>query len=70
MLSAPKIATGAAGNYVVYAYGMEMAGMGLHNTDDRDSIPAGERDLYAFGPDGRLKFKVKLSQAQVGIPPR
>jgi len=70
VLSAPKIATDTAGNYVVYAYGMEMAGMGSRNTDDRDSIPAGERDLYAFDSDGRLKFRVKLSQAQAGIPPR
>ncbi|MDP2999076.1 MAG: hypothetical protein Q8N47_16425 [Bryobacterales bacterium] len=72
VLSAPKIAiTDTAGNYyVIYAYGMEMAGMGSRNTDDRDSIPAGERDLYAFGPDGRLKFRVKLGQAQAGIPPR
>ncbi len=71
VLSAPKIAiTDTAGNYVVYAYGTEMAGMGSRNTDDRDSLPAGERDLYVFGPDGRFKFRVKLSQAQVGIPPR
>lgn len=70
VLSAPKIATDTAGNYIVYAYGMEIAGMGFRNADDGDSVPAGERDLYAFGSDGRLKFKVQLGQGLAGIPAR
>lgn len=56
-------------DYVIYVTGMEMPSRGS-NADDRDSIPAGEKTLYAFLPDGRLKFKVKIGQTMVGIPPR
>jgi len=38
--------------------------------DDRDSIPAGEKTLYAFLPDGNLKFKVKIGQMMVATGPR
>lgn len=67
VLSAPKIATDETGNYVVYVVGFEMGFMGAG--DNRDAS-AGEKNLFAFTPDGQLKFKVKLSEAQVGIPPR
>jgi hypothetical protein len=69
MLSVPQIApdeTGAA--YVVYVTGWKM-GRFIWG-DDGDTAAAGERYLYTFWPDGRLKFKVKLSEAQVGLAPR
>lgn len=67
VLSAPKIATDETGNYVVYVVGFEMGVMGAG--DNRDAS-AGEKNLFAFTPDGQLKFKLRLSEAQVGIPPR
>lgn len=63
VLSAPRIATDETGNYVVYATGFEMPGMG-GNANDNDTTASGQRDLYAFTPDGRVKFKVKIGQAQ------
>jgi hypothetical protein len=50
-----------AADYVIYLTGMELAEMG-RNVDDRDSIPAGEKTLYALLPNGAVKFKVKISQ--------
>lgn len=70
VLTTPKIATDETGSYVVYVEGFEMSGMGLRNSDDQDSAVTGEKILYAFRPDGTLKFKVKLSEAQVGMTPR
>ena len=69
VLSAPRVAPDDAGGYVVYATGFEMSGMG-RNEDDRDSAASGQRDLYAFTPDGRVKFKVKIGQAQFNQPAR
>ena len=69
VLSAPRVAPDDAGGYVVYATGFEMSGMG-RNDDDRDGATSGQRDLYAFTPDGRVKFKVKIGQAQFNQPAR
>lgn len=70
-LGEPQIVSTGVGptDYVVYVTGMEMPSRGS-NVDDRDSIPAGEKTLFAFLPDGRLKFKVKIGQTMVGIQPR
>jgi len=71
IFGAPQVVSTGVGptDYVVYVTGMEMPSNGS-NVDDRDSIPAGEKTLYAFLPDGRLKFKVKIGQTMVGIQPR
>ncbi len=71
ILGAPQIvSTGVSpSDYVLYVTGMEMPNRG-GNVDDRDSIPAGEKTLYAFLPDGRLKFKVKIGQTMAGTTPR
>ncbi|MBI4905170.1 MAG: hypothetical protein HY820_16160 [Acidobacteria bacterium] len=71
ILGAPQVvSTGLSpADYVIYVTGMDMPSRGS-NVDDRDSIPAGEKTLYAFLPDGSLKFKVKIGQTMVGIPPR
>ncbi|MEZ5398820.1 MAG: hypothetical protein R2729_04070 [Bryobacteraceae bacterium] len=44
--------------------------MGFMGAGDNSDASAGEKNLFAFTPDGQLKFKLKLSEAQVGIPPR
>ena len=55
VLSAPKTATDETGNYVIYVTGFEMG------VDDRDTIASGQKNLYAFTPDGRIKFNVKIN---------
>ena len=56
VLSAPKAATDESGNYVIYVTGFEMG------IDDKDAIASGQKHLYAFTPDGSIKFSVKISQ--------
>jgi hypothetical protein len=71
ILGEPQVVSTGVGpsDYVIYVSGMEMPNRGS-NVDDRDSIPAGEKTLYAFLPDGNLKFKVKIGQTMVGTRPR
>ena len=57
VLSAPRTATDETGNnYVVYVTGFEMG------ADDKDAIGGGQKSLFAFTPDGRIKFSVKINQ--------
>jgi outer membrane protein assembly factor BamB len=56
VLSAPRIATDETGNYVVYVTGFEMG------ADLQDAIASGQKTLYAFTPDGSIKFTVKINQ--------
>lgn len=55
ILGEPQVAVTGVGpsDYVIYITGMEMPAEGS-DFDDRDSIPAGEKTLYAFLPDGNL----------------
>jgi hypothetical protein len=55
VLSAPKV-TDEATNYTVYVTGFEMG------ADDKDAVASGQKTLYAFTPDGRIKFSVKINQ--------
>lgn len=55
-ISAPVVA-GDAPNYLVYVVGYELGASGAQG-----SMMGGDRTLYAFYPDGSLKFKVDLSQ--------
>ncbi len=59
-LSTPKVvSTGLnPADYVVYVTGVDLPEM----TDNRGSMSAGQKILYAFLPEGKLKFKVKISQ--------
>ncbi|MFZ5928178.1 MAG: hypothetical protein ACOYX1_12090 [Acidobacteriota bacterium] len=70
ILGEPQVTSTGAGpsDYVIYVTGMEMPG-GSATVTDTDSIPAGEKTLYAFQPDGTLKFKVKIGQTMVGVTP-
>ena len=65
VLSAPRIAPDES---VVYATGFEMAGF-MSGSNDNDSIPAGQSDLYAFSMDGTRRFKVTIGRAQFNMPP-
>ena len=56
VLSAPRTATDETGNYVIFVTGFEMG------ADDKDAIASGQKNLYAFTPDGRIKFSVKINQ--------
>lgn len=71
ILGEPQVASTGVGpsDYVIYVTGMEMPDRG-GVAADTDSIPAGEKTLYAFLPDGNLKFKVKIGQTWVGTIPR
>jgi outer membrane protein assembly factor BamB len=66
VLSAPRIAPDES---VVYATGFEMVGF-MAGSDDNDSVPAGQTDLYAFNIDGTRRFKVTIGRAQFNMPPR
>lgn len=65
ILSTPRVAVDGNG-YVVYVTGFERGAM--NNGNDNDSIAAGEKHLYAFNPDGGLRFRLKLGEARIGIP--
>ena len=57
VLSAPRTVTDETGNnYVVYVTGFEMG------ADDKDAIGSGRKSLFAFTPDGGIKFRVKINQ--------
>lgn len=70
VLGSPRVVSTGAGaaDYVVYVTGLEMPSSD-RMSDDRDSIPAGEKTLYAFLPDGKIKFKVAIGKSQVGMMP-
>lgn len=70
VLSSPKVVSTGSGaaDYVVYVTGLEMPSFDSMS-DDRDSIPAGEKTLYAFLPDGKIKFKVTIGKSQAGMMP-
>lgn len=68
VLSAPRVAVDETGSYVVYVTGFERGSMGNSNGNDNDTIAAGEKHLYAFNPDGRLRFRLKLGEARIGVP--
>ena len=68
VLSTPRVAVDETGSYVVYVTGFERGSMGYSNGNDNDTIAAGEKHLYAFNPDGRLRFRLKLGEARIGVP--
>jgi outer membrane protein assembly factor BamB len=68
VLSTPRVAVDETGSYVVYVTGFERGSMGYSSGNDNDTIAAGEKHLYAFNPDGRLRFRLKLGEARIGVP--
>ncbi len=68
VMSTPRVAADETGNYVVYVTGFERGARNGSNSGDNDSMAAGEKYLYAFNPDGRLRFRLKLAEARVGMP--
>lgn len=68
VLSTPRVAADETGNYVVYVTGFERGARNGSNSGDNDSMAAGEKYLYAFNPDGRQRFRLKLAEARVGMP--
>jgi hypothetical protein len=68
VLSTPRVALDETGSYVVYVTGFERGSMGNSNGNENHTIAAGEKHLYAFNPDGRLRFRLKLGEARIGIP--
>jgi outer membrane protein assembly factor BamB len=59
MLSRPVVAVDSTGNYVIYVNSFDMGGQGGMMTG---GSYGGDRNLYAFLPDGTVKFQVKLGQ--------
>jgi hypothetical protein len=70
VLGSPRVVSTGSGaaDYVIYVTGLEMPSVD-RMSDDRDSIAAGEKTLYAFLPDGKVKFKVAIGKSQVGMMP-
>lgn len=68
VMSTPRVAADETGNYVVYVTGFERGARNGNNSGDNDSMAAGEKYLYAFNPDGRQRFRLKLAEARVGMP--
>lgn len=68
VLSTPRVAVDETGSYIVYVTGFERGSMGNGSVNDNDTIAAGEKHLYAFNPDGRLRFRLKLGEARIGVP--
>jgi len=64
MLSQPAIAADGAGGYIVYVNTFDM---GQPGSMMYGGNPGVERYLYAFQPDGTVKFKVLLGQMGPGI---
>jgi outer membrane protein assembly factor BamB len=67
VLSGLTVASDEANSYVVYATGHDR-GTVTAGTGGQITVTAGEKYLYAFNPDGRVRFRLKLSQARVGVP--
>jgi outer membrane protein assembly factor BamB len=68
VLSTPRVAPDETGNYVIYVTGFERGARNGNNSSGNDSMAAGEKYLYAFNPDGRQRFRLKLAEARVGMP--
>jgi hypothetical protein len=63
VLSAPRIVSDPAGGYLIYVLGYDMMSWTGTPGSNTSMFAPGEKTLYAYRPDGSLKFSVKLSQA-------
>lgn len=62
VLSAPKIVADSGGGYMIYVLGYDMMSWTSTTTSNTSTFAPGEKTLYAYRPDGSLKFSVKLPQ--------
>ena len=69
MLSVPRIVADPAGGYLIYVLGYDMMSWTSTPGSSTETFAPGEKTLYAYRPDGTLKFSVKLSQAGNGMMP-
>ncbi len=60
VLSAPKIVADPAGGYMVYVLGYDMMSWTSATPSNSATFAPGDKTLYAYRPDGSLKFSVKL----------
>lgn len=69
-LSAPQIVAGTtAGSYLVYVVGYDMMSWTQGSGNSTGSFAPGNKVLYAFQPDGTLKFSVRLAQTSTTLMP-
>ncbi|MBN9656536.1 MAG: hypothetical protein J0H49_00060 [Acidobacteria bacterium] len=70
VLSAPRIVTDSGtGNYLVYVMGYDMMSWTQGSGNVSGSFAPGNKVLYAYKPDGTLKFSVQLAQASAAMMP-
>lgn len=70
VLSAPRIAAdNATGSYVVYVVGYDMMSWTQGSGASSGTFAPGNKVLYAYLPDGTLKFSVQLAQAAAAMMP-
>jgi hypothetical protein len=60
VLSAPRIVPDPAGGYMVYVLGYDMMSWTATPASAIPTVAPGEKTLYAYRPDGSLKFSVKM----------
>jgi hypothetical protein len=63
VLSAPKIVADTSSSYLIYVLGYDMMSWTALPASGTVTFAPGEKILYAYKPDGSLKFSVTLSQA-------
>ncbi|GEM_PF-6417385 len=64
VLSAPRIVNdNGTGSYLVYVVGYDMMSWTQAPGSSGTTFSPGNKVLYAYGPDGTLKFSVQLGQA-------
>lgn len=70
VLSAPRIAAdNATGSYLVYVIGYDMMSWTQGAGSSSGTFAPGNKVLYAYRPDGTLKFSVQLAQASAAMMP-
>ena len=62
VLSIPRIVGDPSGGYLIYVLGYDMMSWNAMPSSGSAAFAPGEKTLYAYRPDGSLKFSVKLSQ--------
>lgn len=67
ILSGPRIVADPSDSYLVYVLGYDMMSWTSTPGSNTPTFAPGEKTLYAYRPDGSLKFSVQLSQAGHGV---